>query len=107
MIEAELAFLQVQVEGRLGQAIELGQTAFGEAPEAFDAIDVVVAFGEMIAAVANAPVLGVSPGRPVRRSWTGNRTRFRSPSEYAHELRPAASRFCNWARSGCRRAGRV
>lgn len=60
MVEAKLAFLEVQIEGGFGQAVELGQAPLGEAPEAFDAIDVVVALGEVIAAVADAPMLGIT-----------------------------------------------
>ena len=60
VVEAELALLQVQIEGGLGHPVELGQASFGEAPEALDAVDVVVALGEMIAAVANASVLGIA-----------------------------------------------
>jgi len=45
------AFLEMQFEGSAG-AVELGEAAFGEAPEALDAVDMDLALGEGIALLA-------------------------------------------------------
>ena len=42
VVEAELRFLQVQVEGLFWDAVELAQAAFSEAPEALDSVDTMV-----------------------------------------------------------------
>ncbi len=60
MIESKLAFLQVQYERAFGDAVELGQASLGIAPEAFDAVDMVGPFSEMIFAVADAQVSGIA-----------------------------------------------
>lgn len=60
MVEAELALLEVQLERLLRQPVELGEASLGEAPEAFDAVDVVGAVGPMIVAVADAQVAGIA-----------------------------------------------
>ena len=51
MIEAELCFFEMEVEGMFGDAVELEQAAFSEAPEAFDAVDVLRSAGELVVGV--------------------------------------------------------
>ena len=60
MVETELSFFEVQVEGVFWQAVELSQAVLGIAPEGFDAVDVRSSVGEFIAAVVDAQVLGVA-----------------------------------------------
>ena len=57
MIEAKLGLLQVQIERLARHAIELRQSPLGEAPEAFDAIDMHRATCELIGPVADPKVL--------------------------------------------------
>src|SRR6266581_8064968 len=57
MIEAELCFFEMEVEGMFGDAVELEQAAFSEAPEAFDAVDVLRSAGELVVGVADPEVL--------------------------------------------------
>jgi hypothetical protein len=57
MIEAELCFFEMEVEGMFGDAVELEQAAFSEAPEAFDAVDVLWSAGELVVGVADSEVL--------------------------------------------------
>ncbi len=57
MIEAELCFFEMEVEGMFGDAVELKQAAFREAPEAFDAVDVLRSAGELVVGVADPEVL--------------------------------------------------
>jgi hypothetical protein len=40
MIEPRLALLQMQIEGAVGDSIELLESSFSKAPEALNAIDV-------------------------------------------------------------------
>lgn len=56
VVEAELRFFQMKVEGMFGDTVELEQTAFGEAPEAFDAVDVVWSPSELVVRVADPEV---------------------------------------------------
>lgn len=53
MVETELGFLQVQIEGVSGDAVELEQALFGEAPEALDAVDMARAGGELVVSVVD------------------------------------------------------
>lgn len=62
MVEPELALLEVKRERALVDAIELGQATLGKAPEALDAVDVIVAEREAVFAVSDAKVLGVTDG---------------------------------------------
>lgn len=57
VVEAELGFFQMKVEGMFRNSVELEQTAFGEAPEAFDAVDVVRSPSELVVGVADPEVL--------------------------------------------------
>ena len=41
VIESEFAFLEMQIEGVVVNAVELGESSFGRAPEGLDAVDVV------------------------------------------------------------------
>lgn len=59
VVEAEFALLQMRVEGLLRQSVGLGQAAIGKASEAFDAVDVVGSFSEVVVAVADAQVGGI------------------------------------------------
>ena len=56
MIEAELGLLQVQIKRSAGHTVELRQAPLGVAPEAFNAIDMHRAAGELVGAVADAKV---------------------------------------------------
>ena len=58
--EAELALLEVEMEGRLGDAIESGGAALGLAPEGLDAIDMALPPGEFIGAVVDPVMLLVA-----------------------------------------------
>ena len=57
MIESKLRFLEMQIEGTLGQAVKLGHTSFCIAPETFDTVDVPFARGELIGPVVDSEVL--------------------------------------------------
>ena len=59
MVETELGFLEVEVEGPTGDSLELGEAMLGEGPEALDAVDVVRTNGELIVAMVNPEVLGI------------------------------------------------
>jgi hypothetical protein len=49
----------VQIEGVLAYASKLGEPGFGDAPEALDAVDVVVTLGKFILAVVDTKVFVV------------------------------------------------
>ncbi len=73
VVEAELCFFKMQVEGMFLDSIELEQATFCEAPEALDPIDMVRSSNELV-------VLSGCPGsacrirdRPVRRSPSSRR----------------------------------
>ena len=51
LIEPKLALLEMQVESLFSDAVELPQTRFREAPKALNAVDVILAAGELIRAV--------------------------------------------------------
>jgi len=57
MVEPEFALFQMQVEGVLGNAVELCEPAFGKAPEGFDSIDVMLSPGELVVAVVDPEML--------------------------------------------------
>lgn len=57
MVEAELGLLEVQVEGMVGDPVELRQPPLGEAREALDAVDVAASPSELVAAVLDPQVL--------------------------------------------------
>ena len=88
MVVSPFGLLEMEVEGVSRQALELGQPALGQAPEAFDAVDMDGAFGELVAgmvdadvaiaevdqAVVAAPAIGVDDGargstRPRMMPW--------------------------------------
>ena len=48
MIEAVFTLFEVEIESRFGDAIELGESAFGVAPERLDAVDVTLPPSELI-----------------------------------------------------------
>jgi len=56
VVKAELSLFQVQFEGLGGYAVELGEPALGAAPERLDAVDVVLALGELVVAVVDPEV---------------------------------------------------
>lgn len=60
MVESELRFFEMEVEGLLGDALELRQAVFGKTPEGFDSVDVVAATGKLVFTVTYPEVLGVS-----------------------------------------------
>ena len=81
MVVSPFGLLEMEVEGVSRQALELGQPDLGQAPEAFDAVDMDGAFGELVAgmvdadvaiaevdqAVVAAPPIGVDDGPAARR----------------------------------------
>ena len=60
VVESELRFLEVKVEGVLRHTFESGEVMFGEAPEGLDSVDVVAAVSEFIFTVTNSEMLRVS-----------------------------------------------
>lgn len=56
----EFALLEVQKERDFAHAFELGQSGFRDTPEAFDAVDVVVALGKLIIAMVDAEMLVIA-----------------------------------------------
>ena len=79
MVVSPFGLLEMEVEGVFRQALELGQPDLGQAPKAFDAVDMDGAFGELVAgmvdaevaiaevdqAVVAAPTIGVDDGARV------------------------------------------
>jgi hypothetical protein len=43
IVETELGFLEMKIEGVFGDAVEACEAMFGETPEGFDSVDVVIA----------------------------------------------------------------
>lgn len=60
MVETELCFLEVQMEGVFGNDLELGELEFGISPEALHAIDVRLFVGKFVSTILNAQVFGVA-----------------------------------------------
>lgn len=60
MIETVLTLLEVQGEGRLGDAVESSQGGLSVRPEALDAVDVAAVGGELILTMVDSQVLGVA-----------------------------------------------
>ena len=56
VILAPFCFFEMQMEGVFGQALELRQPYFGQAPKAFDAIDVYASTGEFVLGMIDAVV---------------------------------------------------
>jgi len=56
-VEPELALFQIQVKGMFGNAVELRQPAFGNAPERLNAIDVMLSSDEFVVAVVDPELL--------------------------------------------------
>jgi|GEM_PF-1588093 len=57
MVKPELTLFQMQIEGVLGNAVELRQPAFGKAPEGFDSVDVMLSPDELVIAMIDPEVL--------------------------------------------------
>ena len=60
MIETKLTFFEVQPQRGAGEAAELRQTHLGEAPEVLDAVDMRLAFDELVAAMIHPMMLLVA-----------------------------------------------
>ena len=60
MIEAKFGFLQMEKKGVCGDAVELRQTTFGEAPETLDAIDMVLTHGKLMSLVIHPEMFLIS-----------------------------------------------
>ena len=60
VVIAEFTLLEVQKERVFAHAFELGQSGFGDTPEAFDTVDVIVAFGKLIVAMVDAEMLVIA-----------------------------------------------
>ena len=56
MVPAPFGFLEVEDEVFGADAAQLGEAQLGEAPEAFDPVDVVLAAGELVFVMMNAVV---------------------------------------------------
>src|SRR5215471_20000737 len=79
VVVAPLGLLEMEMEGLFGHAFELGEADLGEAPEAFDTVDMYRAVGELVVSVVDAqvaiaeiaqavvatPAIGVDDGRDV------------------------------------------
>lgn len=59
-VEPELALFQVQVEGGFSHPTEPSESGFGKTPEALDAVDVCLPFGELVPAVVDSQVLAIT-----------------------------------------------
>ena len=78
MIETPFGFLEVEGEANGTDAMKFGEAQLGETPKAFDAVDVVLATGELIFVMMNArmfiaieneaviglPAIGIDPWPP-------------------------------------------
>ena len=60
VVESELRFFEVKVEGVPRHTFELSEPVFGEAPEGLDAIDMVVSIGELVFAMSDPQVFGIA-----------------------------------------------
>jgi hypothetical protein len=60
MIETELTFFKIQMQGGAVETAKLGQTHLGETPEVLDAVDVRLVLHKFIAAVIDAMMLLVT-----------------------------------------------
>ena len=65
MVVSPFGFLEVQVEGVSGQALELCQPDLCQPPEAFDAVDVDSLFGELVVGMINTEVTMAEIDQPV------------------------------------------
>ena len=54
MIETPFGFLEVEGEAKWPDAMKFGEAQFGETPKALEAVDVVLASGELIFVMMNA-----------------------------------------------------
>jgi len=57
MIEPEFALFQMQIEGVLGNTVELCEPPFGKTPEGFDPVDMMLSPGELVVTVVDSEVL--------------------------------------------------
>ncbi len=76
MVPTELAFFEVKKEFVFSDAMEFGETALSEAPEGFDTVDVVLAFGKFVLMVMNA-MNGESRWSPSHRKLSSCRCKCR------------------------------
>ena len=60
VVEPKFTLFKVQVEGRLGQSVELIKPAFGERPEGLDTVDVPFTLYELIGSVINPEVFFIA-----------------------------------------------
>jgi len=65
VVEAPFGFLEVVVEEIPSHTPQLRQAELGEAPERFDAVDVLLAPGELVAMMMDAVVLVALGHQPV------------------------------------------
>ena len=56
MVVSPFGLLEMEVEGVFRQALELSQPDFGQAPEAFDAVDMNGSFRKLVAGMIDADV---------------------------------------------------
>jgi hypothetical protein len=102
MIEAELCFFEMEVEGMFGDAVELEQAAFGEAPEAFDAVDVLWSAGELVVGVADPEVLVEAEIDQAVVTSPARRYGARIRVGLCRGSPPAERLWRRWERSRCR-----
>ena len=101
MIETEFTFFEVEAQGGSVEAAKLGQAHFGDAPEVLDAVDVRLAFDELVAAmidpvmflVAEIQQAAVTPSSHLNKSPCPRRP---CPSKW-----PSTQGGNSLARSGC------
>ena len=60
MVEPEFCFFEVKIKRMFCNPVELTQTSFGVAPEAFNAVDMRTGFGEFVVGMVNAKMLGIA-----------------------------------------------
>lgn len=60
MVESEFTLLEMQMEQVAADAVELGQTPLGKAPEAFDPVDVALAADELVLPMLDAKVFFIT-----------------------------------------------
>jgi len=68
VVEAELALLQVQLNGVASHTVELGELGLGEAPERLDTVDVLPTSGKLVLTVVDPEVFVEAGCQPARDS---------------------------------------
>ena len=88
MVEAKFGLFEMKVKGMSGDAVELEQATFGEAPKALDAVDVMRSASEFVLAMIDAKMLiETQINQPVVPSPTvGVQHGFGSDSATNHRL---------------------